>query len=181
MLEITIPGEEIWDERREEFIQTKGAVLRLEHSLLSLSKWESKWHKAWLDPAKPKTRDEMLDYIRCMTVTQGVEPEVYRHLTRENLAAIQTYMNDPMTATTFRERKGGKRRARYQTAETIYAAMCEYGIPFSCEKWHLNRLLTLIRTCGEENMPQEKMGKQEQMARQRELNAMRKARLHTKG
>ncbi len=181
MLEITVPGLEDWDERTNEFVHTKPTVLRLEHSLLALSKWESKWHKPWLDPSKPKTQAELYDYIRCMTVTQGVDPNVYRRLTKENLAAIRTYMNDPMTATTFKERRGAKRRSRFQTAETIYASMCEYSIPFSCEKWHLNRLLTLIRACSEENMPKEKMGRQEQMARQRELNAMRKAKYHTKG
>ena len=178
MLEIEIPGREDWDERTNMFVYEKPTTLRLEHSLLSLSKWESKWHKPWLDPGKPKTREELLDYIRCMTVTQGVDPAVYDRLTRENWAAIRTYMDDPMTATKFTPRKGGKQRARYQTAEVIYAAMAGYGIPFSCEKWHLNRLLTLIRACGEENSPPEKMGRNEQMARQRALNAQRLAKYH---
>lgn len=182
MLEIVIPASEGWDEEKCRFVNIEPAVtLRLEHSLLSLSKWESKWHKPWLDPYKPKTVAETKDYIRCMTLTQGVDPRVYDRLTKENMAAIQKYMEDPMTATTFSNRKSGKGRARYQTAELIYSAMCSYGIPFSCEKWHLNRLLTLIRACGEENAPRQKMTKNEQMAQQRALNAQRRAKFHTNG
>lgn len=181
MLEIKIPGEERWDERENQFVYDKPVTLRLEHSLLALAKWESKWHKPFLDQTKPKTNEETLDYVRCMTVTQGVDPAVYERLTRQNMAAIQTYMKDPMTAATFTERKGGHRRAQYQSAETFYAAMASYGIPFSCEKWHLNRLLALIRACGEQNMPPEKMGRQEQAARTRALNAQRKAKYHSRG
>ena len=181
MLEITIPGSESFDERINQFVYDKPATLRLEHSLLSLSKWESKWHKPFLDNAKPKTQEETLDYIRCMTVTQGIDPSVYYRLTRENMAAIQRYMQDPMTAATFKDRKGGKRRARYQSAETFYAAMASYGIPFSCEKWHLNRLLTLIRVCQESQAPTKKMSKGERMAQQRMLNEQRKAKLKTRG
>lgn len=181
MLEIRIPGDERWDARNNVFVYDKPAVLRLEHSLLSLSKWESKWHKPFLDESKPKTPAETLDYIRCMTLTQGVDPSVYDRLTRENMAAIQRYMADPMSAATFKERKNGKKRARYQSAETFYAAMASYGIPFSCEKWHLNRLLALIRACGEENMPPEKMGRREQAAHIRALNAQRRAKMHSRG
>ena len=181
MLEIKIPGSESFDERINQFVYDKPVTLRLEHSLLSLSKWESKWHKPFLDESKPKTQEDTLDYIRCMTLTQGVDPGVYYRLTRENMAAIQRYIQDPMTAATFKERKGSRKRARYQSAETFYAAMASYGIPFSCEKWHLNRLLALIRACGEENMPPEKMGKREQAAHIRALNAQRKAKLHSRG
>lgn len=181
MLTINIPGNERWDERINQFVYDKPVMLRLEHSLLSLSKWESKWHKPFLDDTKPKTPEETLDYVRCMTVTQGVDPEVYNRLTRANMAAIQRYMQDPMTAATFKDRKNGKKRARYQSAETFYAAMASYGIPFECEKWHLNRLLALIRACGEENMPLDKMGKREQALHTRALNAQRRAKMHSRG
>lgn len=181
MLEINIPGNERWDEKACVFVYDKPATLRLEHSLLSLSKWESKWHKPFLDESKPRTQEETLDYVRCMTLTQGVDPGVYYRLTRENMAAIQRYIQDPMTAATFKERKSAKRRARYQSAETFYAAMASYGIPFSCEKWHLNRLPALIRACGEENMPPEKMGRREQAAHIRALNAQRRAKMHSRG
>ena len=181
MLEINIPGEERWDERINQFVYDKPVTLRLEHSLLALAKWESKWHKPFLDEHTPKTAQETLDYVRCMTVTQGVDPAVYTRLTRQNMAAIQTYMKDPMSAATFKDRKGPQRRAQYQSAETFYAAMASYGIPFSCEKWHLNRLLALIRACGEQNMQPTKMGKQEQAAHVRALNAQRRAKYHSRG
>ena len=181
MLEIIVPGREDWDERTNQFVYEKPTLLRLEHSLLSLSKWESKWHKPFLDESKPKTQEETLDYIRCMTLTQGVDPSVYDRLTRENMAAIQRYMADPMSAATFKERKNGKKRARYQSAELFYCAMASYGIPFSCEKWHLNRLLTLLRVCGEENSPKQKMTKREEMMQRDALNNARRAKYHTKG
>lgn len=181
MLEIIVPGREDWDERTNEFVYEKPTLLRLEHSLLSLSKWESKWHKPWLDTRKPKTQEEMLDYIRCMTVTQGVDPKVYTRLTRQNMADIKTYMDDPMSATWFNDKKKGRGRGRVQTAELFYCAMASYGIPFGCEKWHLNRLLTLLRVCGEENSPKQKMTKQEEMMQRDALNNARRAKYHTKG
>lgn len=140
MLELHIPGEERWDERTNMFVYDEPVTLRLEYSLLSLSKWESKWHKPYLDENVKKTREETLDFVRCMTLTKGVDPTVYTRLRREDWLAIQRYMSDPMTAATFKDRKGGKKRARYQTADLFYAAMASYGIPFECEKWHLNRL-----------------------------------------
>jgi hypothetical protein len=181
MLEIIVPGREDWDERTNEFVYEKPTLLRLEHSLLSLSKWESKWHKPWLDTRKPKTQEEMLDYIRCMTVTQGVDPKVYTRLTRQNMADIKTYMDDPMSATWFNDKKKGRGRGRVQTAELFYCAMASYGIPFGCEKWHLNRLLTLLRVCGEENSPKQKMTKREEMMQRDALNNARRAKYHTKG
>lgn len=181
MLEIIVPGREDWDERTNEFVYEKPTLLRLEHSLLSLSKWESKWHKPWLDTRKPKTWEEMLDYIRCMTVTQGVDPKVYTRLTRQNMADIKTYMDDPMSATWFNDKKKSHGRGRVQTAELFYCAMASYGIPFSCEKWHLNRLLTLLRVCGEENSPKQKMTKREEMMQRDALNNARRAKYHTKG
>ena len=181
MLELHIPGEERWDERTNMFVYDKPVTLRFEYSLLSLSKWESKWHKPYLDENVKKTREETLDFVRCMTLTKGVDPTVYARLRREDWLAIQRYMSDPMTAATFKDRKGGKKRARYQTADLFYAAMASYGIPFECEKWHLNRLLALIRACGEENLPPEKMGRHEQAAHIRALNAQRRAKFHSRG
>lgn len=181
MLELHIPGQERWDERTNMFVYDEAVSLKLEYSLLSLSKWESKWHKAWLDENTKKTKAETLDFVRCMTVTKGVDPAVYLRLRREDWLAIQKYMSDPMTAATFKDRKAGKKRARYQTADLFYAAMASYGIPFECEKWHLNRLLALIRACGEENLPPEKMGKREQAAHVRALNAQRRAKMHSRG
>ena len=159
MLTIQIPGEEYWDADREEFICRKATTLALEHSLLSLSKWESKWHVPFLDAKNGLTPEQMQDYVRCMTLNKGVPDEAYRHLTQENCTAIYTYMNDPMTATWFREDentnkagpRSGKSTASAVTSEVLYYDMVELGIPFECEKWHLNRLLTLIRVCNEKH------------------------------
>ena len=189
MLEIRIPGQEWWDAEKAEFRYGKPTVLRLEHSLVSLSKWESKWNVPFYQDKPPKTVEQMRDYIRCMPVTQGVDPDVYRRLTRENLDTIYTYMNEPMTATWFRgepkpnERKEDgtptkrpppKRGGKVMTAEVIYARMFAAGIPIECEKWHLNRLMTLIRVCLEEQAPPKKMSRKEVMAQQKELNRKRR-------
>lgn len=183
MLTIQIPGEEYWDADREEFICRKATTLALEHSLLSLSKWESKWHVPFLDAKNGLTPEQMQDYVRCMTLNKGVPDEAYHHLTQENCTAIYTYMNDPMTATWFREDentnkagpRSGKNTASAVTSEVLYYDMVELGIPFECEKWHLNRLLTLIRVCNEKHKPPKKVSKSEQAARRKALNAKRKS------
>lgn len=195
MLKLTVAGEQSWNPRTEEFEYTKPVELRLEHSLLSLAKWESKWHVPFLTSSGNMTREQQLDYIRCMTVTQGTDPAVYRKLTREQLTAINEYMDDPMTATWFAgepkpNEPKDKRTARPKrrpprggttTAEVLYAQMFALGIPKECEKWHLNRLLTLIRVGQEMNAPQKKMSPGERMSQQRALNAQRKAKMHTRG
>ena len=100
MLRIVIPGQELWDEEKQEFINTKEQVLQLEHSLISLSKWESKWCKVFLSKQE-KTAEETIDYIKCMTITPNVDPEVYTRLTKENIKEIEDYIAAPMTATYF--------------------------------------------------------------------------------
>lgn len=180
MLQITIKGTELFDERTNRFITVKGATLQLEHSLVSLSKWESKWKVNYLNNAK-MTPEMSIDYIRCMTITQNVDPNVYNYLTEENMREIREYIDDPMTATTFK--KSSKPPSRQiVTAEIIYYWMVTMGIPFDpCQKWHLNRLLTLIRVCDEKNSPKKKMSKREAMNQQRSLNAARRAKYHTNG
>jgi hypothetical protein len=179
MLEIVIPSTELWNEEKQEFISVKGATLKLEHSLVSLSKWESKWCKAFLSK-DDKTREETLDYIRCMTLTQNVDADIYNYITDDNINKIVTYINAPMTATTFREEnKGGSREII--TAELIYYWMIALNIPFECQKWHLNRLLTLIRVCNIKNQPPKKMSKREIMSRNASLNAARRKQLNSNG
>lgn len=190
MFEITIPGEELWDARRAEFTSTKAVTLRLEYSLVSLSKWESKWHIPFFDDSMEKTPEQMQDFVRCMTVTQGVDPTVYARLTVENLNAIYRYMEDPMTATWFagegrpgeKNQNGtAKRRARRRppgtgkvlTSEVLYSRMFQAGVPIECERWHLNRLMTLIRVCQEEQAPPRKMSRKGALRQRRELNAAR--------
>lgn len=179
MLKIVVKRREFFDERTETFVETKDTTLQLEHSLMSLAKWESKWHKPFLDEKTEKTNEEMKDYIRCMTITQNVDPMVYEALTQSNVKEIRDYIDDPMTATWFNDKKTTQGRKKKVTAELIYYWMITLEIPFECEKWHLNRLLTLIRVCNIEGSPKTKMSKTDIMKQNAMLNAQRKkARAH---
>lgn len=180
MLRITVPAAEFFDEVREEFVYTKEVTLQLEHSLVSLSKWESKWNKAFLGKQE-KTDEEILDYVRCMTLTQNVDPEVYRRLSLENYAAINAYIEAPMTATYFSEDKQSKGNREVVTSELIYYWMISYNIPVEFQKWHLNRLLTLIRVCNIKNSPPKKRSKKELMCQHAAINAARRKRTGSKG
>ncbi len=178
MIVITVPAIEMFNEATQEFIQTKEQVLQLEHSLVSLSKWESKWNKPFLDSAD-KSIAETLDYIKCMTITQNVHDDVYTRLSKSNIEAINNYIDAPMTATTFPDNNGHSREII--TSEIIYYWMISLNIPFECQKWHLNRLLTLIRVCNVKNTPPKKMSKREIMSRNAALNAARRKKLNSKG
>lgn len=181
MLQITVPiSPEGWDEEKQEFVEPKTQVLQLEHSLISLSKWESKWCKAFLSKAE-KTNEEVLDYVKCMTLTQNVSPDVYDHLTEENFRQINKYIEAPMTATVFSEDKLHKGSREVVTAELVYYWMISLNIPFECQKWHLNRLLTLIRVCNIKNTPPKKRSKRDIMSRNAALNASRRKQLNSRG
>ena len=180
MLEITIPAREFWDEKKEEFVNTNERTLRLEHSLVSLSKWEKRWHKSFLGTLE-KTDEESIDYIKCMTLTQNVPSEVYDYIPKEVTDKIRDYINDPMTATRFSEDKRGKKSNEIITAELIYYWMISFSIPQEFSKWHLNSLLALIRVCEVKNQPAKKMSKNEVMRRNAALNAARRKRLNSKG
>lgn len=180
MLQITVPGVELYDEKNEEFVYLKEQTLQLEHSLVSLSKWEAKWHKPFISKTD-KTDEEVRDYVKCMTITQNVDPSVYARLTKRNYDEIETYINAPMTATTFREGRLGKKSGGVVTNEIIYYWMGSLGIWKECEKWHLNRLLTLIRVFNEKNAPQKKMSKSDIMKQNAALNAARRQKLNSKG
>ena len=179
MLQINVPASEYYDEANNEFVYIKEQVLKLEHSLVSIRKWESKWNKPFLSQEE-KTSKELSDYIRCMTITQNVNPVVYSNLPENVINQINAYINAKMTATWFNYRDG-KQSREVVTAEIIYYWMITLGIPFECEKWHLNQLLTLIEVCSIKNQPSTKMSKREVMARNSRLNALRKKRLKTKG
>lgn len=180
MLKITIPAGEQWDEQKQEFVNTKEQTLCLEHSLVSISKWESKWNKAFLSQ-KSKTFEETLDYVKCMTITQNVNSDVYSNLSSENFRQINDYINAPMTATCFLNDKRGGVNRETVTSELIYYWMIALGIPFECQKWHLNRLLSLIRVCNIKNTPPNKMSRSEIMSRNAALNAARRHKLNSRG
>lgn len=181
MLEITIPTAEFYDESTQEFVYVNGRTLRLEHSLISLSKWESKWCKAFLS-RQDKTVEETLDYIRCMTIDQNVDPNVYKGLTQANIEAVQKYIESPMTATQFKDPgRHGTAVSETITSELIYYWMVSLQIPFECQRWHLNRLLTLIRVCNLKNAPPKKMNRNSIYQQNSALNAARRQRLRSRG
>lgn len=193
MLTLHIHTQEGWDENKQQFIPPFDTTISLEHSLVSLSKWESKWHKPFLEnnTKSQKTQEEIIDYIKCMTITQNVNPIVYNLLTQEDLKQINDYVGDTMTATWFNEYKGKDNKNTYTpnretiTSELIYYWMIYYDIPFECQKWHLNRLLTLIRICSlkeqQNNGKQSKMSKRDILSQNAALNKARRARYSSKG
>ena len=180
MLQITLPAVEFFDENKQEFNILKERTLQLEHSLVSLSKWESKWCKAFLGKQE-KTSEETLDYIKCMTITQNVEPEVYNRLTNDNIIQVNKYIEAPMTATVFSDDKTAKNNRETVTAELIYYWMIALNIPFECQKWHLNKLLTLIQVCNIKNAPPKNMSRRDIMSRNAALNAARRKQFNSRG
>ena len=182
-LKVTIPEREFFNERTSEFVYLKSQTLVLEHSLVSISKWEAKWRKSFLSRNKNDklTVDELIDYIKCMTLTQNVDPELYKHLPNNIVKEIVDYIDAPMTATTFHGKDKKTNDNHVITSEEIYYWMISLGITFECQKWHLNRLLTLIRICNVKNSSDKKMSKMETMNQNRMLNAQRRAALKSRG
>lgn len=181
MLQLTVKmSPEGWDESKQEFVDAETKDIRLEHSLISISKWESKWKKPFLQ--SDKTNDEIYDYIRCMILDKNVSKELVDCLcsSTENVTEIKNYIEDTMTATTFNNETKSTSR-EIVTSELIYYWMVALNIPFECEKWPLNRLLTLIRICNIKSQPPKKYKATELMNRNAALNAARKKQLNTRG
>lgn len=180
MLTLIVPGTEMFDERTSEFVTHGDVTLELEHSLVSLSKWESKYEKPFLGQDK-KSTVEVIGYVEAMLLTPNVPEEIFSKLTEENFAKINEYLDMKMTATWFSDQPGAPKSKEVITAELIYYWLIVFQIPFECQHWHLNRLFTLIRVCNVKQSKPEKMSRNEIAQRNRELNAQRRAQLGTKG
>jgi hypothetical protein len=179
MLRLEVRTAQGFNQETNEFVSLESFALELEHSLVSLSKWESKFKKPFLSPGT-KSDEELRDYVRLMTLTPNVPEEIYRKLSEGNISSIDEYINDTMTATWFREKPAAESR-RPVTAELIYYWMIALGVPFECQHWHLNKLFTLIRVCSDQQKPPEKLSNAELAQRNRAENARRRAELGSSG
>lgn len=182
MLPIFIPAIETWDSKRRVFVNYEPITLHLEHSLVSLSKWESKWNKPFLSKTD-KTDEETMDYIKCMTLTPNVSQAAFDYISKNDqlVKQIRDYIDAPMTATTFSKDNSSKAKREAITSEIIYYWMISFNIPVEFQDWHLNRLITLIRVCSIKAGKPKKMGTKEQMSHNKALNAARKQQLKTRG
>lgn len=183
MLQITVPTSELWDEENEVFIQTRAVTLNLEHSLLAISKWESIYKKPYLEQTQ-FTQEEDADYIKCMTITPNVDNDTYYAIVNnaECMSKIRKYIDDPATATFFNEK--GKKTGHSSekiTSELIYYWLVVNNIPFECQKWHINRLFSLVRICNIKNQSPKQKKKSQLYSEYNRLNAQRRAMYNTKG
>ena len=189
MLEIKVDSVELFDDDKQEFINIPSTTLHLEHSLISISKWEAKWHKPFMENSDKMSKEEIIDYMKCMTLSSNkVDDMVYLCMSEQNIKDVISYIQNPMTATWFSDDKTNGRKGKKEiiTSELIYYWMVTLQIPFECQKWHLNRLLTLVKVCNAKNEeanpdPKKKMTQRQMMARAAALNAQRQAKYHTKG
>lgn len=179
-LTINVPQREFFNNKTQEFIYLDPEVLVLEHSLISISKWEAKWHIPYFKE-KNKTREQTYSYIQCMCIKGNSSMDVIKTLTDDNLVAITEYINDPMTATTIKDSDDKKNNDNFMTSEVIYALMVNYRIPVEFEKWHINRLIMLIRVLNEQNKEPKKKTEQELINDYKQINERNKRLLHTKG
>ena len=190
MLRLKLKAREAWNSKTNEFVTFKETEICFEHSLVSISKWESRHKKPYLSTDE-KTKEEIIDYLKCMTITQNVDPNIYELLSQDEMKQINDYITDQMSATWFNEKKAegaAPRRPNKEviTSELIYYWMVSYNIPMECQKWHLNRLLTLIRICNVKEAQQNgkgagKMSKRDILSQNRALNAARRQKFNSKG
>lgn len=179
-LTIEIPSSETFDQRNGRFISIKGRTLKFEHSLLSISKWESKWHKSFF-LKEAKTEEESIDYIRCMCLSNDVDPATFHNLNFSIQKKIVDYIADPMTGTKLKKINHPS-SGELLTSELVYFWMTNFNIPFDpCQKWHFNRLMTLIEIASRKNTPSKKVDKREAARERAALNAQRRAKFRSRG
>jgi hypothetical protein len=180
VLSINVTTKQGFDESTNRFVALEAFNLELEHSLVSLSKWEAFWEKPFLGKDE-KTDEQTISYIRDMTLTPMVPEGIYSKLKPNDFEKINDYISKKMTATWFAENKSQKNDGSVITSELIYYWMVALNIPFECQHWHLNRLLTLIRVCNEKNQPAKKMSRRDLAAKQREIAERRRQQYGTRG
>lgn len=180
-IEVTVPNQEGWDSEKEEFIYIKGGTIRMKHSLLSISKWEMTWKKPFLKPGYVMTEEETIDYYKCMTITQNVDPRLYMFIPDSEKIRINKYIETPVSAYIPGKKKGGT--VHTLVSENIYFWMTAANIPPAYEKWHLSRLLNLLEIAAEENDPKrsKKMSRGEIYKQNQDLNRARRKALGTRG
>jgi hypothetical protein len=180
MLRIIIQGDEVYDEETNTFSTVNDVVLEMEHSLYSLSKWESKYQKPFLAMGE-KTHEEIFFYLKAMVVTPDVDLDILYRCSQGNVSTIQEYIDSSQSATTFGYMPERRGQGEVITSELIYYWMVAFNVPFECQYWHLNRLFALIRICNIKNSKPKKMSRHEVAMRNRDLNAKRKEQLGTRG
>lgn len=180
MLKLIVGEEEFYNEVTEMFETTQGFELELEHSLISLSKWESKTKIPFLTK-EAKTEEQIRLYVEAMIITPDYPSDIVAMLSQENMNTINRYIESTESATTFGSMPETKGRGETITSELIYYWMVAFNIPFECERWHLNRLFSLIRICNIKNTKPKQMSKHELAARNRALNEERKKKYNTSG
>lgn len=180
---LKLPSRELFDEATSRFVTVKESSVILEHSLYSLAKWESIWHIPFLESCAKLTKKQAVSYYDCMAYKSEVVPENFAlRLTRDDIKKIESYISDPMTASTYNQTKSKTANKEIITAEVLYYLMASYGIPFEeCEHWHLNRLMSLLQMCSVKSGPEQKMSKRETAAYYKALNDARRVRMHTRG
>lgn len=180
---VTVPaGSEAFDNETNEFYTVSTDIrIVMEHSLISIQQWEQKWHIPFLDRRHERTSEQIIDYLRCMTLSKNVDPKAYYMLPASEIKRIKEYIEDPMTATTIKTDSKRRTATEIKTAEVIYSDMILLGIPFECRKWHLNSLLMLINVCAEKQKPEKKMSRSDIYAQNRALNRARRKAMHSKG
>ena len=179
---IHVPEQELFDNETQTFTYLKETTFKIEHSLVAIAKWEAKWHVSFLDDRVEKTDEMILDYIKCMTISQNVDPQIYNYLPPNVIKEINDYIGDPMTATKITNTDENINNGEYITNEIIYYYMIAQNVPLECEKWHFNRLMTLLRVCSIKNNPdKKKMNRRDILNQNRALNEARKKAMHTKG
>lgn len=182
MLQLVVPGGEYWDEKKEEMLYLKDVPLKMEHSLISISKWESIWHDSFIGTGK--TEEQTISYLQCMSFNPDVPRDVFERLAHHPVAfkKVINYISNSMTASTISS-TGDEKSSRRQrvTSELIYYWMTVFNIPFEAEKWHLNRLVMLIRIASEKNKPKKKQSSNDVLARFNKINEANKAKFHSKG